>query len=131
MLIITAAWILYLSQLPLELMGSRILIGWYLFGVVHSLVFLLEVRSAIYSFLIALFFCNLSYCNTIILQIILANSVRYSWVRSSIYAKCLYFLLIEVGFLTVVRSAFGSINSDDFTANQVSIFGKQKSLNSF
>jgi hypothetical protein len=34
----------------------------------------------------------------------------------------LYFLLIEIGFLTVVRSAFGSINSDDFTANQVSIF---------
>jgi hypothetical protein len=31
------------------------------------------------------------------------------------------FLLIEIRFLTVVRSAFGSINSDDFT-NQVSIF---------
>jgi hypothetical protein len=32
------------------------------------------------------------------------------------------FSLIEIGFLTVVRSAFCSINSDDFTANQVSIF---------
>jgi hypothetical protein len=44
----------------------------------------------------------------------------------------LYFLLIEVRFLTVVRSAFGSINSDDFTANQLSIFKKEtKSLNRF
>jgi hypothetical protein len=33
--------------------------------------------------------------------------------------------LIEVRFLTVVRSAFGSINSDDFTANQLSIFKKR------
>jgi hypothetical protein len=42
------------------------------------------------------------------------------------------FSLIEIGFLTVVRSAFGSINSDDFTANQVSILRKEtKSLNSF
>jgi hypothetical protein len=40
--------------------------------------------------------------------------------------------LIEVRFLTVVRSAFGSINSDDFTANQLSIFKKKtKSLNRF
>jgi hypothetical protein len=38
----------------------------------------------------------------------------------------IYFLLIEVRFLTVVRSAFGSINSDDFTANQVSIFRKKQ-----
>jgi hypothetical protein len=34
----------------------------------------------------------------------------------------LNFLLIEISFLAVVRSAFGSINSDDFTSNQVSIF---------
>jgi hypothetical protein len=33
--------------------------------------------------------------------------------------------LIEVRFL-IVRSAFGSINSDDFTSNQVSIFKKKK-----
>jgi hypothetical protein len=39
--------------------------------------------------------------------------------------------LIEIGFLTVVRSAFGSINSDDFTANQASLRKETKSLNKF
>jgi hypothetical protein len=34
--------------------------------------------------------------------------------------------MIEISFLAVVRSAFGSINSDDFTANQVSIFQKKQ-----
>jgi hypothetical protein len=37
----------------------------------------------------------------------------------------LYFLLIEVCFLAVVRSTLSAINSDDFTANQVSIFKKR------
>jgi hypothetical protein len=37
----------------------------------------------------------------------------------------IYFLLIEVRFLTVVRSLFGSINSDDF-ANQASLRKKQR-----
>jgi hypothetical protein len=35
------------------------------------------------------------------------------------------FLLIEVRFLTFMRSALSAINSDDFTANQVSIFKKR------
>jgi hypothetical protein len=43
----------------------------------------------------------------------------------------IYFLLIEVRFLTVVRSAFGSINSDDFTINSASLRKKTKSLNRF
>jgi hypothetical protein len=54
-----------LSQLLLEL-RALILIGGAYLGLL-LLVFLLEVRSVIYSFLIALFFCNLSYCNAIIL----------------------------------------------------------------
>jgi hypothetical protein len=34
-------------------------------------------------------------------------------------------IFFEVRFLTVVRSAFCAVNSDDFTANQVSIFKKR------
>jgi hypothetical protein len=34
--------------------------------------------------------------------------------------------LIEIGFLTVVRSAFGSINSDDFTIKSASLRKKQE-----
>jgi hypothetical protein len=44
----------------------------------------------------------------------------------------LYFLLIEVRFLTVVRSAFGAINSDDFTTiKSASLRKETKSLNKF
>ncbi len=35
------------------------------------------------------------------------------------------FFLIEIDFLVVVRSAFGSINSNDLIANQLSIFQKK------
>jgi hypothetical protein len=38
----------------------------------------------------------------------------------------IYFLLIEVRFLTVVRSAFVAINSDDFTINSASLRKKQR-----
>jgi hypothetical protein len=43
----------------------------------------------------------------------------------NIYYMSLHFLLIEVRFLTVVHSAFGSINRDYFTSNQLSIFKKR------
>ena len=33
-----------------------------------------------------------------------------------------YFLLIEIGFLAVMRSVFGTINGDSFSCYQIAIF---------
>jgi hypothetical protein len=118
-----------LSQLLLNrLKGSRIW-WWVLFGVVHSTVFLLEVRSMCYSFFNRSIFCNLDDCVCYYPKSF-CHSTRYF--LSSLFNIYHHLFSFDWTFLLLCASAFvPSIAMIHNQSTPASLRKETKSLNSF